>query len=134
MSATATATAMAARARYASDSVRTASPAKLLTMLYDRLARDLGQARQALAARDVAGAHEQLVHAQQIVIELRSSLQVDAWDGGPGLAALYDFLLQELVAANVEKSDSRVADCQEIVEPLREAWHQAAAGTASRTA
>lgn len=126
-------TATALRARYASDAVSTASPARLLTMLYDRLVRDLTMARQALAAADVAGVHEQLVHGQQIVIELRASLQVDAWEGGPGLAALYDFLLQELVSANVEKSDSRIADCQQIVEPLREAWHLAA-GAATRTA
>lgn len=115
-----------ARSRYASDAVRTASPARLLVMLYDRLARDLVMARQSLAVADVAATHEQLVHAQQIVLELRSSLDVEAWEGGPGLAQLYDFLHNELVAANVAKDDARVADCQDIVEPLREAWHQAA--------
>lgn len=121
-----TSTATAARARYASDAVRTASPARLLTMLYDRLARDLLMAHQAVDSGDAAGAHEQLVHAQQIVLELRSSLDVGAWEGGPGLAELYDFLHQELVAANVHKDVVRIADCQEIVEPLRQAWHAAA--------
>jgi flagellar protein FliS len=115
-----------ARAAYAANAVTTASPAKLLVMLYDRLARDLVVARERLAERDVAGVHEQLVHAQQIVIELRSSLDLDAWDGAQGLADLYDFLLQELVAANVKKDDARIADCQEVVEPLREAWREAA--------
>ena len=124
-----TSTATAARARYASDAVRTASPARLLTMLYDRLARDLLMAHQAVDAGDVAGAHDHLVHAQQIVLELRSSLDVTAWEGGPGLAALYDFLHQELVAANVHKDVVRIADCQAVVEPLREAWHAAAVAT-----
>lgn len=128
-----TSTATAARARYASDAVRTASPARLLTMLYDRLARDLLMAHQAVADGDVAAAHEQLVHAQQIILELRSSLDVTAWEGGPGLADLYDFLYRELVAANVGKDAARIADCQAIVEPLREAWHSAALAT-TRTA
>lgn len=128
-----TSTVMAARAKYASDAVRTASPARLLVMLYDRLARDLLLARQCVANRDVAGAHEQLVHAQQIVLELRSSLDVAIWDGGPGLADLYDFLHRELVSANVAKDDARIADCQEIVEPLRQAWQQAALATLATT-
>jgi flagellar protein FliS len=118
-----------ARAAYASNAISTASPAKLLVMLYDRLARDLVVARERLAERDVAGVHEQLMHAQQIVLELRSSLDVSAWDGAQGLADLYDFLLQELVAANVGKDDTRIAGCQEVVEPLREAWREAALST-----
>ena len=124
-----TSTATAARARYAADAVRTASPARLLTMLYDRLVRDLVMAHQAVTDADVAGAHGQLVHAQQIVLELRSSLDVTAWSGAPGLAALYDFLHQELVAANVHKDAGRIASCREIVEPLRDAWHEAALAT-----
>lgn len=115
-----------ARAAYASNAVTTASPAKLLVMLYDRLARDLVVARERLAERDVAGVHDQLMHAQQIVLELRSSLDLSAWDGAQGLADLYDFLLQELVAANVQKDEERIANCQDIVEPLRQAWREAA--------
>lgn len=119
-------TAEAMRARYASNTVDTASPVRLLTMLYDRLVRDLHVAGAAIVAGDVATAHNELVHAQAIVEELASSLDVDAWDGGPGLAALYQFLLSELVAANVAKDAGRVAACLGLVEPLRDAWHEAA--------
>lgn len=119
-------TAQAMRARYAADSVATASPARLLTMLYDRLVRDLTLAEAAIAAGDREAAHNELVHAQEIVQELHASLDVDAWDGGPGLAQLYTFVLAELVAANVAKDAGRVAGCRQIIEPLRDAWHQAA--------
>lgn len=119
-------TAQAMRARYAADSVGTASPARLLTMLYDRLVRDLTLAEAAIAASDREAVHNELVHAQEIIHELHASLDVDAWDGGPGLAQLYTFLLAELVAANVAKDAGRVAGCRQIIEPLRDAWHQAA--------
>jgi flagellar protein FliS len=118
--------AAALRSRYAKEAASTASPARLLTMLYDRLVRDLLLAESALERRAIEAAHHELVHAQAIITELRTNLDVDAWEGGPGLAALYDFLLGELVAANVEKNGARVTSCREIVEPLRDAWHEAA--------
>lgn len=114
------------RDRYVGNSVTTASPARLVTMLYDRLVRDLTVAEAAVAARDFAAANEQLVHAQEIVWELTAGLDPTKWSGGPALASLYQFLLQELVAANVAKDASRIVSCRRLVEPLQEAWHQAA--------
>jgi len=119
-------TAAALRNRYARESVITASPARLVTMLYDRLVRDLMSAEAALAGRDLGAAHNELMHAQAIVTELSLGLDATAWSGGPGLAALYRFLLEELVAANVNKDAARIAGCREVVEPLRDAWHEAA--------
>ncbi|WP_409332441.1 flagellar export chaperone FliS [Trujillonella humicola] len=122
------------RARYLGDTVTTASPQQLLVMLYDRLALDLDRASAALAAGDREAAGVQLNHAQEIVLELRSSLQVDAWEGGPRLAALYSWLLTELVQANVKADRNRVASCLLVVEPLRDAWRQAAASLSTAAA
>ncbi|WP_299953778.1 flagellar export chaperone FliS [uncultured Modestobacter sp.] len=123
--------AAALRNRYLGDSVSTASPQRLLVMLYDRLALDLERAEQALDGGDRAEANSQLQHAQEIVLELHSSLQVDSWEGGPRLSALYTWLHGELVRANVKGSARVVADCRKIVEPLRDAWREAAASLAS---
>src|SRR3712207_9407231 len=122
------------RARYMGDAVTTASPQRLLVMLYDRLALDLERAQTAFTAGDRAAAGEQLQHAQEIVLELRSSLQVDAWEGGPRLASLYSWLVGELVQANVQADRNRVASCLQVVEPLRDAWRQAAATLAAASA
>jgi flagellar protein FliS len=122
--------AAALRARYVGDSVATASPQQLLVMLYDRLALDLQRASEALTAGDRRTAGEQLRHAQDIVFELRSSLKVEAWEGGPRLASLYAWLLTELTTANVKGDRNRVQACRQVVEPLRDAWRQAAASLA----
>jgi flagellar protein FliS len=122
------------RARYMGDTVSTASPQRLLVMLYDRLALDLERGMTALAEGDRHAAEENLQHAQDIVLELRSSLQVDAWEGGPRLAALYSWLIGELVQANVKADRNRVASCLQVVEPLRDAWRQAAATLAATPA
>ena len=118
------------RARYMGDTVATASPQQLLVMLYDRLALDLQRAEEALVAGDREVSHAQLLHAQEIVLELRASLQVDVWDGGPRLAALYSWVLGELMKANVKGDVRRVRDCRQVVEPLRDAWREAAASLA----
>ena len=70
-------------------------------MLCDRLVLDVQRGLDAQRAGNLPEAHNQLVHAQEIVIHLRSTLRVEAWDGGPGLASLYDWLHDELVRANV---------------------------------
>lgn len=115
------------RDRYLQDSINTAPPAKLLLMLYDRLVLDLGQGEEAIRAGQTESANEKLSHAQEIVIELRVSLDVAAWSGGPGLASLYGFLLTELIGANIGKDADRVASCRALVEPLRDAWREASA-------
>ena len=122
------------RARYMGDTVTTASPQRLLVMLYDRLALDLERGEAALVAGDRAAASEQLQHAQDIVIELQGSLRMDIWDGAPRLSALYSWLLSELVRANVKGDLRRVGDCRKIVEPLRDAWREAAASLGSSPA
>lgn len=114
------------RRRYGSDTVATASPSRLVVMLYDRLVRDLGGAVAALEGRDLETAHRNLLHAQDIVTELSLSLDTERWPEGESLAAIYRFVLDELVQANVHKDARRAASCLEIVEPLRDAWTQAA--------
>ncbi len=114
------------RNRYVGASVDTASPARLVTMLYDRLVRDLVTAEGALAGSDLEGANNALIHAQEIIWELAAGLDPTKWSGGPALAALYQFMLEELLQANVRKDAEKVSSVRELVEPLRDAWHQAA--------
>ena len=126
--------AAALRARYMGDAVATASPQQLLVMLYDRLALDLERAETALIASDRDEARAQLQHAQEIIFELHSSLKIDVWEGGPRLAALYSWLIGELVQANVKGDRNRVSSCRQVVEPLRDAWRAAAASLAGSPA
>ena len=121
----------AMRARYIADSVATASPAKLLLMLFDRLVLDLNRGEQALLAGDRAEANTHLKHAQDIVTELHVSLNMDAWEGAVGLAALYTFAQTELVTANIRGDAAKVAAIRSLLEPLRDTWREAASAAAA---
>lgn len=111
---------------YVGQMVTTASPERLLVMLYDRLLLDLRRALAAQGSGDHAAAGIHLLHAQDIVLELTASLRTDVWAGAPTLAAIYDWLHRELVRANVSRDAGVTRDCLAAVEPLAEAWHEAA--------
>ncbi len=115
------------RARYLQDAIETASPGRLLTMLYDRLVCDIAGAELAISTATYSEANALLLHAQDIVLELQSSLDMRTWSGAKGLSELYTYLYGELIAANTTKDASHLAVCLRIVEPLRAAWHEAAA-------
>ena len=115
----------AARSLYNRDSVLSASPAKILTMLYDRLLLDLQRAETAQRMEDWGAAAPCLLHAQEIVAELMSSLRPELWDGGPGLLALYGYVTQSMIAANAGRDIEKTRECIRLLEPLRTAWHEA---------
>jgi flagellar protein FliS len=114
------------RSAYMSNSVSTANPQRLLVMLFDRLLLDVQRALGAQQSEDHAAAFPHLIHAQDIVTELRATLDVDAWEGGPALASLYDWLLSQLVRANVSRDATITAECLPVIESLAQAWHEAA--------
>lgn len=125
----------AQRARFLDESVATASPVRLLTMLYDRLLLDLTRAVDAQEVGDRDTANTQLLHAQEIILELASSLRQDTgWSGAAELASLYTYMHSELVAANVNGDARRTAAVRGLVEPLAEAWRTAALDVAVATA
>ena len=116
----------AARNKYVSDSVTTMSPGQLIVALYDRILLDLEKALSGIADADVYATHTALTHAQEIVHELLTSLDVKQWPGGAGLAALYRRAQDLLVAANVHKDAAPILECKEMLVPLRDAWREAA--------
>ncbi|WP_309069084.1 flagellar export chaperone FliS [Microbacterium sp.] len=123
----------AAQARYQADAVMSASPERLLTMLYDRLVLDIERGEAAQQAADWNEAGTQLLHAQAIVAELNASL-ADTWEGSAGLRSLYAFLTTALIDANVNRDPQRTRACLDLVGPLRDAWHQAAQQVGSASA
>ncbi len=117
----------AARSLYNRDSVLSASPARILTMLYDRLLLDLQRAETCQLQGDWNTASTHLLHAQEIVAELTGSLKPELWDGGPALFSLYQYVARQLIGANMYRDVYRTRECQTLLEPLRTAWHEAAA-------
>ncbi len=115
-----------ARTAYMEASVRTADPVRLLVMLCDRLVLDVQRGLSAQESGDRQESHNQLIHAQAIVCELRGSLKTDGFDGGEQLAALYDHLFHQLVSANVRQDRDVTEHCLTVAVGIADTWREAA--------
>jgi flagellar secretion chaperone FliS len=105
----------------------TATPGQRIVMLFDRLLLDLTRA----ATADVSEFGQHCAHASQIVGELFGSLDTSA--GGPvdNLAAIYGYLLKELMSADPAGLRRALPALTEIVAMLRTTWATAAEQTDS---
>ncbi|MDD7928157.1 flagellar export chaperone FliS [Microbacterium thalli] len=121
--------ALRAQQRYREETILSASPARLVTLLFDRLLLDVERGEAAQRAGEWQRANSELQHAQQIVAELSGSL-TDDWAGSASLRAVYDYLARTLVGANIGRDPERTRECRDLIAPLREAWHGAAEATA----
>ncbi|HKU11017.1 MAG TPA: flagellar export chaperone FliS [Sinomonas sp.] len=120
-----------ARQQYSRDAILSASPARLLTMLYDRLLLDLHRASAAQEAAQWQAASENLRHAQDIVADLTATLRPGTWDGAEDLRGIYDYVRTALINANIHRDVARTREAITLLEPLRQSWHAAAASLAA---
>lgn len=118
--------ATAQRAQFASDGLETASNARILTLCFDRLDRDLLHARAGLERGDHFATNDALGHAQDLLGELAGMLDVQAWEHAGSLLALYDYLLRLLQTANVHKAVGLVAEAQRLITEIGDAFRSAA--------
>lgn len=115
------------RIRYMTEAIETATPAGRLTMLFDSLEMDLIRVEKAFADNGgIKTISDLLIHAQDILMLLRDTIDVAVWEPGARLQALYDHLYRELVQANLDKDVARVAEARGHVSQLAEAWREAA--------
>lgn len=121
--------------RYLAEAVATASPAARVVMLFDKLLADCARADAAFESVDWYGVNEALVNAQDILIYLSASLDVERWpEAGEQTRALYNFLYAELIEANLKKDRQRLDGVTPMIARLAEAWRSAAARLASEEA
>jgi flagellar protein FliS len=109
--------------RYLETAVETASPARLIVMLYDGAIRFINEAAYAMQQRDYETQNTKLQRAQKILAELISSLDFDK--GGEiaeNLFRLYTYMYNQLVEANINDSRDRLEHVVHLLSELREAW------------
>jgi flagellar secretion chaperone FliS len=115
------------RQRYLANQVETSTPAQRLLMLLGRVLQDLRAAEEAFETTSIEVVHCNLVHAQEIVLVLRDSLNGSDWSGAQALRAVYGFVHQRLVTCNVTKDPSLLPMCVKLIGQVLDANVQAAA-------
>ena len=108
---------------YLTNAVMTASPEKLVVMMYDGAITAMDRARTAITRRDHTEAGNMLSRAYAIVSELRSTL--DFANGGEvalDLESLYRFVCERLTRANSERNIQLIEEARGIMARVKEGW------------
>jgi flagellar protein FliS len=111
---------------YRKTQIETATSGQLVVLLYQGAVRFLSLALTALEEGNIEMAHKSLVKAQDIVLELRATLNPEAGDIAQKLDALYDYMLRRLVEANFRKEGGPVREVLAYLQELLPAWEAAA--------
>ncbi len=112
-----------------------ASPHQMVAMLFDGYMEAVAQARGALRDGQLGAKGAAIGRAVRIIEEgLRAGLDLDA--GGNlarDLNELYGYLTMRLTLANLHNDEAGLAECQRLMEPLRDAWTAIRGATDSRS-
>lgn len=112
---------------YRQTAVETASPEKLLLMLYAGAVKFLRQAEMALEEKKYEEAHNCLTRVSDIIIELNVTLDLEK--GGEiavNLRRLYVFYFGEIAKANLKKDAAFLQPVILFFESFRDVWMEAA--------
>ncbi len=116
--------------------VTTADPHKLVLMLYDGAIMAITSAEVAMQNKQIATKGESVSKAIEIITNgLKVSLNLE--QGGElaeRLAALYDYLCDRLIYANLHNNQAALEEVKGLLVGLREAWQQIAPGAGNTAA
>ncbi len=121
--------------RYRETEVLTATPGQLVVLLYDHLLLSLRRARAAMDARDVEAQSVSLEKGRDVLTELLVTLDRDrGGEVASNLAALYSFLLGELVQVGIRADVARLDRVIRMIGDLRDAFAQASTSVVASAA
>jgi flagellar protein FliS len=112
--------------QYTAHTAQTATPGQLVVMLYDGFLRFCAQGRAAFEAGDIGTSGSRLTRAQDIVTELRVTLDMTQGEIAINLASLYEYVGERLTAARLNKDMAEVGEAVRVMSDLRSAWAQIA--------
>lgn len=111
--------------KYLQVQVQTATPEALVTMLYDGAIRFLRQAKANLSSKRLQEANYFLIRAENIIVELNTSLDMSRGEIPASLRKLYEYMLTRLIEANTKKDMAMIDEVIGMIQELREAWVEA---------
>ncbi|WP_309091187.1 flagellar export chaperone FliS [Domibacillus sp.] len=108
---------------YANNSVNTASPGELTLMLYNGCIKFIHLAERAMKEKNIQQKNINVQKAQAIIRELSITLKTDT-DLGKDMLALYEFLHERLVEANIKNDPAMLKEVEGFVVEFRDTWKQ----------
>lgn len=111
---------------YKKNSITTASPGKIMLMLYAAAIRSVKKARTSIEEKNIQEKCKHIIKAQDIIFELANAL--DMKQGGElvqRLEGLYDYMGFQLTEAHVNNSLEALDNVERVLNTLNEGWEEA---------
>ncbi len=109
---------------YKKSTVETVAPEKLIVMLFEGLLKNIRYGKKAIEDNNFNQAHNEIMNAEKIMIELMSSLNMDYEISTP-LFNLYEYMHYQLVQANAKKDLAILSEVESFGTELRDTWQEA---------
>lgn len=109
--------------QYKRQEVMMASPVELIIMLYTGCIKQLKLARLSIEKKDLEQTNVSMKKAQDIIVELMSSLDF-RFDISKELMDLYEFILSQMIDININKDTEKIDKVVEILDSLRGTWRE----------
>jgi flagellar protein FliS len=113
---------------YKESAILTATPERLVVMLYDGMRRFLIQAAVAMREGNIEQTNNRLQRAEAIIDELNSTLDMSAGQVAERLRALYNFSKRHLMQARIQRSPEMIEEVNQLLDTVGDAWRQIAGG------
>ncbi|MEK4513079.1 MULTISPECIES: flagellar export chaperone FliS [Paenibacillus] len=110
---------------YQRNKYETASPHRLILMLFNGAIQFVNQAQTAISEGNNTEGHRLILRTQDIIYELISSLKED--QGGEiakNLKGIYLYIIDRLVQANLNKQIDYLVEVNALLSDLKSAWEQ----------
>ena len=105
--------------------IHSATPHRLVTMLFDGLFEAMNQARAGIQNKDVGQKNRAICRAVRILDEgLKCALNMEAGQLAGDLNELYAYVCIRLTQANLRGDEAAIEECQRILTPVRDAWNK----------
>lgn len=108
---------------YQQNATNTASPGELTLMLYNGCLKFLKAAKKAMHEKNVEEKNTNLLKAQKIIRELMITLDPEM-EVSQQMMPLYEYILNQLVEANLQNDVSMIVESEELVTQFRDTWKQ----------
>lgn len=108
---------------YQRNAIMTATPAELTLMLYEGAIKFCNIGIIAIEKKDYEKANENLKKAQNIITELRVTLnrKYKVWED---FERVYDYIYRRLVEGNMKKDIEIVEDALKYIREMRDTWKE----------
>lgn len=111
---------------YFENTVKTATPAKLVEMLYANAVERLEKSKTLIKEKNFVEANKQIIRVEDIINELNISLNMEiGGEVSKNLRAMYNYMYRRLLEANTKKDIEIVDEVQGLIKELLDTWREA---------